>query len=100
MSGVPFHCTMADWVNPVPVTARIKVTSPTFALAGEMLVSVGAAGVMVKGSGFDGALPGSVRVRSAAAYCRIRFAGTAAVNCVALTNVVVNGVLPSETAAV
>ena len=90
--------TKANATNPFSLTVSVKSGPPTVTLEGEMLVITGA-GATVKNSGLDGALPGFVTVTDSPPTCRIRFAGTAAVSCVLLTNVVVSDAVPRETVA-
>ena len=95
----PFISATAPVRKPLPVTVRVKAGPPAVTLDGEMPVMAGNGGVTFRGSGLDAGLPGFAAVTGTGPTCRIRLAGTAAVSCVALTNVVVNEVFASDTVA-
>src|SRR4051794_2143101 len=75
----------------VPPRVRVMVWFwPDAAVAGVVMVTLGGGGrTMRNGSEFDAAPPTSVTLAIAAAVSRV--AGTCAVSCVAVTNVVVRG---------
>jgi hypothetical protein len=92
-SAVPFQSTVAPERKPVPLTVSVKAGPPAVAEVGLRLVITGAAGLIVKVAAADEAPPGFITTTLATPAAEIRFAGTAAVNCVALTKVVVSAVL-------
>jgi hypothetical protein len=98
-SFIPFHNTAAPEKKPVPVTANENAGPPASALAGAMLVMVGAPGKMVKATAFEGGPFGLEIVIWAEPGCAMRFAGTVAETCVALTKVVAKLVPLNDTAA-
>jgi hypothetical protein len=98
VSAVPPQFTVAPEIKFVPFTVRVNAEPPAVAAAGERLAIVGAAALIAKVAA--GEVPAeSFTVTLAVPAVAIRLAGTAAVNCVALTNVVVNAVLPHCTVA-
>ena len=90
VSAVEFHCTTAPETNPVPMTVSVKLAWPTVALLGISEVIAGPV-LMVKVALAE-VTPFSVTVMVAEPAVATRLAATGAVNCVALTNVVVSAV--------
>jgi hypothetical protein len=90
--AVPFHCTTALLRKFVPFTVSVKAGPPAPVAAGFRLMMVGVGTVMGKLVDADGLPPVFVTVMPALPPLAIRLAGTEAVNCVALTNVVVSPV--------
>ena len=90
VSAVEFHCTTAPETNPVPLTVSVKLAWPTVALLGISEVIAGPV-LMVKVALAE-VTPFSVTVMVAEPAAATRLAATGAVNCVALTNVVVSAV--------
>src|SRR5579883_330800 len=87
LSAVEFIITTAPATKPVPLTVRFTAGLPATTEAGEMLVITGPGSVIAKFSAFEVRLPAAT-VTEAVPGCAIRFAGTDAVSCVVLTNVV------------
>jgi len=83
-SAVPFQFTVAPDKKPVPLTVSVKAAPPAVAEAGLRLVMV-SEGLIWKGNELETTLPGLTTVTLALPAVAIKFAGTAAVNCVALT---------------
>jgi len=83
----PFHCTVDPETNPVPVIVKVKAPPPVGTELGFRLVTVGAAGLIVKVAVFEDAPPGftTVIVMVTLPVEEIKLAGTEQVNCVALT---------------
>ena len=88
VSALPFHWTTAPETKPVPLTVRVKAGPPAVAESGLSEVITWPA-VMVKVALADGT-PFSTTVTLAGPAAAMRLAGTWAVNCVALTKVVVS----------
>src|ERR1700683_2282461 len=99
INGLPPHCTIEFWTKPVPVRVMVNVGSPTFADDGEMLVSVGVAGLIVSATAFDAGPFMLATVICAVPGWPIRFGVTCAVICVELTAVEFNCMLFRETVA-
>jgi hypothetical protein len=89
VSAVEFHCTTAPETNSVPLTVSVKLDWPAVAVLGLSEVIVSAA--MVKVAPLE-VTPSSVTVTVAEPALATALAATGAVNCVALTNVVVSAV--------
>jgi hypothetical protein len=87
-SGVPFHCAVASEAKPLPFTVKVNAPLPAAALFGLMLLMAGGANT-VKGTAFD-VTPVVTTVICAVPGIESRLAGTAAVNCVADTKVVLS----------
>lgn len=89
--ALPFHCTVESLMNPLPVTTNVKAVPPAVAEAGFKLVMAGAGLLMVKVSPFDVPPPGDglATVTVAVPAAAKSPAGMVAVNCVALTKLVV-----------
>jgi hypothetical protein len=84
--------TVAPDTNPTPLTVSVNAAEPATALEGEIELSVGTALSIVKETAFDVPLgAGFVTVTVAVPAVAISAAVIAAVNCVALTKVVVLG---------
>ena len=49
LNGLPFQVIVAPLTNPVPLAVSVNVALPATVVLGEILVSVGAGCVMVKG---------------------------------------------------
>src|SRR6202012_5154027 len=94
-----FHDTAAPARKPVPVTFMEKAGPPTAAVEGEMLVMVGGEARMARTTEFDAGPVGLASVTCADPTWLIRWAGTAAVTCVALPKVVARGVPFKDTTA-
>ena len=92
LSDVPFQSTTAPETKPMPFTVKVKATPPAAAVLGLREVMAGP-GAMVKVTPLE-ATPFSATVTVAEPAVVTRLAGTWAVNCVALTNVVVRDVVP------
>jgi hypothetical protein len=95
VSAVPFHCTIEALTKFVPVAVNVNVAPPAVAEFGEMLASVGTglfAALIVNVCAPDAPPPGVPlkTVTLDVPELAMSLAGTAAVNCVALTNVVVS----------
>ena len=82
--GLVPHCTVAPETKFVPLTVRVKADPPAVVEVGDRPVIVGATAVMVNVAPAD-VPPELVTVTVAEPGAAIRFAGTTAVNCVALT---------------
>jgi hypothetical protein len=91
VSGLPFQFTTEALTKPVPFTVSVNPGPPAVAELGLRLVMVGA-GLMVKATAFEVTGPGFTTVTLTATTVAIWAALTWAVNCVALTKVVVSGV--------
>src|SRR5260370_4777626 len=91
VSAVAFHCTLVPLMQFVPLTVRVNPAPPAGTEFGLRLLIVGGGGLMAKTAGAD-VPPLVVTVIFAAPGLAIRLAGTLAVTCVALTNVVVSAV--------
>jgi hypothetical protein len=89
-NAVPFHCTTAPAANPLPFTVSVKPRPPAVADEGTKLLIIGP-GLIVKVAPEDVTPPLATVIVVVPAEA-IRLAGTEAVNCVALTNVVGNAV--------
>jgi hypothetical protein len=96
---VPPNVTNEAETKFVPLTVSVKAAPPATALSGEIVVIVGRElpPLMVKFTGLEVPPPGVglVTVTDAVPADLIAAAGTAAVNCVELTNVVV-GIVPPK----
>src|SRR5665213_2765515 len=100
-SGEPFHCTVAPELKIppeerklLPKTVRLNVAPPGTAEAGLSDVTTGpttVAELILNVSALEAVLPGFTTVTLALPTFEIRLAGTAAVNCVALTKLVESG---------
>ena len=90
VSAVPFHWTTAPERKPVPLTVRVKAGPPSIAELGLSELITGAA-AMVKVALVD-VIPFSTTVTVTVPGEAMRLAVTCAVNCVALTKVVVSEV--------
>src|ERR1035438_7077267 len=93
-------------MNPSPFTVREKAGPPTIAELGLMLETVGETALTAKATELESAIPGVDTVMGTTAFAvATRETGMAAVNWVALTNVVTSGVCahwtvePSTTAS-
>jgi hypothetical protein len=88
---VPFHCTVDPETKFVPVTVSVKAAPPAVALEGESEAAVGMGLLMVKVRALDVPPPGEglTAVTEGVPAVAISLAEIAAVNCVALTKVVV-----------
>src|ERR1039457_5991806 len=82
----PFHSTADPFTNPVPFTVRVKADPPAVAELGLRLVMANVP--TVKLAPLEVLPPGLATVMVAVPARAVRLAGPAAVNCVALTNVV------------
>jgi hypothetical protein len=87
-SGAPFHCAVASEAKPLPFTVRVNAPLPAAALFGLMLLIAGG-GSTVKGSAFD-VTPVVTTVICAVPGVESKLAGTAAVNWVADTKLVLS----------
>lgn len=89
--ALPFHCTVEPLTNPLPLTVSVKAAPPAVAEFGLSVVMAGVGLLMVKVR--ELALPppgaGLFTVTLAVPAAAMSLAGIAAVNCVALTKVVV-----------
>jgi len=92
------HCTVAPERKFVPLTVRVNAAPPAVMDVGDRLVIVGTPELVVKVTAGE-VPPESFTVTLTEPAVAIRLAGTAAVNCVALTYVVVRAVLPHCTVA-
>jgi hypothetical protein len=91
-SGDPFHRTVLFQANSEPVTVRVRESVPAAAEVGLTVATVGRAGSMVKLSVLlDAPPPGFEAVMPADPAAASRLAGTNAVSCPELTNVVATG---------
>ena len=100
-SGEPFHCTVAPEVKIppearklLPETVRLNVDPPAIAAPGLSDVMRGpptVTGLILNVSALEAVLPGFTTVTLALPTFATRLPGTAAVNCAALTKVVVSG---------
>jgi hypothetical protein len=88
-SGVLLHCTIALEANPVPFTVSVNVGPPAVVVFGLTELVTGPAAI-VKVVPLE-VVPPEVTVTVAVPPVLIRPAGTEAVSCVALTNVVERG---------
>ena len=95
---LPFQVTCVPAMKLAPLTVRVKPDPPATAEFGDRLVNV-AAGLIVKVIGGGEPCEGSDTVTAAVPADAISEAGTAAVNCPALTNVVLRA-LPFQVTAV
>jgi hypothetical protein len=86
----PFHCTLSPLTKFVPFTVSVNPAPPATAVPGEMPDMDGTAVVIVKLAEFEAPPPGACTVTVAVPETVIRLAGTAALNCVADTNVVLS----------
>jgi hypothetical protein len=91
VAAVPLKFTTEEETKPVPFTVSVKAALPSKAVVGEMVVIAGVGFVMVKVAEADVPPPGAglVTVTPGVPAVEIKGAVIAAVNCVALTNVVV-----------
>src|SRR5207237_5724910 len=89
--AAPFHCTVAPFTKPLPVSVSVKPAPPTIALAGDSDVSVGAGLFTANVCAADVPPPGAgvITVTCGVPAVAMSAAGIAAVSLVALTNVVV-----------
>ena len=88
--GAPLRFTVAPFTKPTPLTVSVNAAEPATALEGESELIVGTALSIVKETAFD--IPpgaGFVTVTLTVPAVAISAAVIAAVNCVALANVVV-----------
>ncbi len=92
VSAVPFHCTVAPERKPVPLTVNVNPAPPAVAEVGLRLVIVGVGALMGNATAVDGVPDKLTAVMLALPALAIKLAGTAAVNCAELTNVVVSPV--------
>jgi hypothetical protein len=85
-SALPFHCTVDPLTNPAPLTVSVNADPPAVAAFGlrPLIVRL----LMVTTDVFDIPPPGLATETLAVPADPIKFAGTDAVNCVGLTNVV------------
>lgn len=98
VSAVAPHLALAPATKFVPLIVRVKAAPPAAAELGFKLVMVGGGGMMVNVDPAE--VPAVVvTVTLAVPAAAIRPAGTAAVSWLALTNVVVNAVVPHLTVA-
>ncbi|MGA2113575.1 MAG: hypothetical protein ABSH56_02355 [Bryobacteraceae bacterium] len=89
-SAAPFHSNTAPEGNPLPITVSVNAAPPVVAALGLRLLIVSA--LMVKLTPLEAPSPGFASDTVAVPAEASRLAGTAAVNCVALTNVVARAV--------
>src|SRR6267143_5645078 len=89
--AAPFHCTVAPFTKPLPVSVSVKPAPPTIALDGDSVVSVGAGLLIVKVCAAEVPPPGAgvTTVTEAVPVAAMSAAGIAAVSWVAFTKVVV-----------
>ncbi len=92
VSAVPFHCTTAPVRKLVPFTVKVNAAPPAVAEVGLRLVMLGVGALIGNAAGADGLPTELAAVMLALPALAIKLAGTAAVSCVALTNVVVRPV--------
>ncbi len=92
VSAVPFHCTTAPERKFVPLTVSVNAAPPAVAEAGLRVVIVGVGTLIANVAAAERLPPEFAAVTFTLPTLAIRPAGTAAVNCVALTNVVVRAV--------
>ena len=86
----PLNCTLAPFTKPAPLTVSVNAAEPATAVEGDSELTVGAGLLIVNDAAFDVPLGvGLVTVTLAVPAVAISAAVIAAVNCVALTNVVV-----------
>jgi len=86
----PLNCTLAPFTKPAPLTVSVNAAEPATAVVGDSELTVGAGLLIVNGAALDVAPEeGFVTVTVAEPAVAISVAVIAAVNCVALTNVVV-----------
>jgi hypothetical protein len=98
VSPVVPHCTVAVVVKFAPFTVNVNPGPPAVAELGLRLLIVGGGRLIENVAGAE--IPEAVvMVMLAVPALAIRLAGTLAVNCVALTNVVVSSVAPHVTVA-
>ena len=90
-STAPFQRTFVPAANPAPLTVRVKDVPPACVDEGERLVNVKTGWVITKESGAGDVWPEADTPTEAVPAVAIRFAGTAAVSCVAETKVVLSG---------
>ena len=95
---LPFQVTCVPETKLAPLIVRVKAAPPARAKSGDKLVNV-AAGLMVKVTAGGETCSGEDTVTAAVPAEAISEAGTAAVTCPALTNVVVRA-LPFQVTAV
>ena len=88
--AAPFHCTVAPWTKPEPLIVTENPGPPAIAVGGLNVEIFGVGRVIVKVAALEAALPGLTTVTLALPGLAIKLAGTAALNCVALTYVVGN----------
>ena len=94
-SAEPFHCTTAPEANPVPFAVKMNAGPPAGAALGLIEPRVRPT---VKLDGFEVRPPDWTLTETVVAWA-IRFAGTAAVSSVELTNVVVSAIAFHSTTA-
>jgi hypothetical protein len=80
ISGVPFHNTLEPFKNPVPFTVSVKAPLAARTPSGNILVSTGAAGLIVKMSELDVTPSGLMTLKVAFPDEAIKLAGTVALN--------------------
>jgi hypothetical protein len=97
VNPVLFHCTTAPEIKPVPLTVSVKAGPPAVAESGLSEAITGPA-LIVKVAPPE-VTPLSTTVTVAVPGAAMRLAGTWAVNCVALTKVVVSAVVFHRTTA-
>jgi hypothetical protein len=99
--AVPPNVTNEAETKFVPFTVSVKAAPPATALSGEIVVIVGTGlpPLMVKFTGFEVPPPGEglITFTSAVPPVAIAAAGMVAINCMELTNVMVNAVPPNWT---
>ena len=93
-SAVVPHCTVAPETKFVPLIVRVKAAPPAVTELGLKLAIVGGGGGLMVNVDPAEVPPGVATVTLAVPAVAIRLAGTAAVSCLALTNVVVRAVVP------
>jgi hypothetical protein len=92
LSDKPFHVIIEPLMNPLPLAVSENAGPPAATLLGEMLVSVTGTAVMVNVAAFD-TRPRACAVMDAVPGSAINAAGTVAMICVALTDVMLSAVV-------
>src|SRR3984893_1733790 len=92
VNATPFHCTTEPLTKLLPFTVSVNVSKPAIAKVRNSDVDTGTGLLIVKVSGFDVPPPraGLNTVTGTVPELAMSIAGTAAVNCAALMNVVVS----------
>ncbi|HEY4817520.1 MAG TPA: hypothetical protein VIH67_08810 [Candidatus Acidoferrum sp.] len=87
-SDAPFHKTVSPETKLAPLTVSVKVAPPAGALEGDSAVRLGTGGLIAKLKELDVPPDAVFTVTAAVPMLAIKAAGTAAVSCVKLPNVV------------